>query len=128
MTNVGVDAMQVLQCKNGVINITPQGLAHLEAHPEVLALLPKAAARITLPASGEFLAVSVDMRRVVGLSGCVVATTVGPQGPALFAQRVGRLGASRVTMAGGAPTQHVTVLAAGEGNGDYTLVSAWVGG
>ena len=116
-----------LQCLNGVMIVTPKGLDHLQAHPDVLDLLPEAASRIQLPEDGSFLATSVAMGRIVGDTGCVVVPETPWSGEALFAQRIGRDKASRVVVGSGTPTDLVTVLAFKGQEGDYVLVSAWIG-
>jgi hypothetical protein len=116
-----------LECLNGAIVVSPKGLDHLQAHPDVLALLPEAAAKVSLPEDGSFLATSVDMGRIVGNTGCVAVPETAWGQEVLFAQRVGRAKASRVVVGEGTPTNLVTILAFKGRDGDYVLVSAWIG-
>lgn len=113
----------------GTIIVPPKTQDHLRAHPEVACLLPEAIGRIALPLDGSFLAVEVEMNRVVGRSGCIQKPPVGLNDRTLFAQRIGRERPSRVILEQGPETTKVVVLAfaSREDTRTYVLVTSFVG-
>jgi len=114
----------------GTIVVPAKAEDHLRAHPEVQALLQAAVSRVSLPQGGEFLAVGVEIGRVVGRSGCVATPRIRLDGPASFALRAGREKPSRVVLGVEGPeTTKVAVLAfaSRDAAGTYVLVTAFVG-
>ncbi|RLG28193.1 hypothetical protein DRO03_10405 [Methanosarcinales archaeon] len=113
----------------GTIVVPRKAQEHLRAHPEVQKILAEAVGKVSLPRNGEFLAVEVEMGRVVGLSGCVKAPRVEIDDLAFFAQRIERKTPSRVVVSEGEPTTKVVVLAfaSREDKRTYILVTSWVG-
>lgn len=114
----------------GTIIVPPKAEDHLRAHLEVLAPLPEAIGLVELPKDGSFLAVEVEMERVVGRSGCVATPRIGLTDPAYFALRVGRERPSRVILdVEGPETTKVVVLAfaSKESARMYILVTSFVG-
>jgi len=114
----------------GTMVVPPKAEEHLRAHPEVQALLGDAIARVILPTAGEFLAVAVDLRRIVGRSGCVQTPRIGLNDPATFALRSARARMSRVVVAAVGPeTSRVAVLGfpSREDRRTYVLVTTFVG-
>ena len=113
----------------GAIVVPRKAEDHLRAHPNVDLLLPEAIARVRLPRDGAFLSAEVEMRRVVGKSGCVSTPPISPSDRALFAQRTGRDHPSRVIVGEGEKTTKVVVLAfaSREEADTYVLVTSWVG-
>lgn len=114
----------------GTIIVPPKAEDHLRAHPEVGVILAEVIGRVMLPRDCGFLAVAVNMGRVVGRSGCVKAPRVGFNDPAKFALRVGREKPSRVIVGVEGPeVTTVVILAfpAKELTGTYVLVTAFVG-
>ncbi len=114
----------------GAIVVPRKAEEHLRAHPEVREILAEAIGKVSLPRDGGFLAIEVEMGRVVGLSGCMEALRIKVDDQAYFAQRIGRDKPTRVLPgARGVETTKVVVLAfpaRGEA-GTYVLVSSWVG-
>ena len=114
----------------GMILVPPKAQEHLRAHPEVGKLLAEAIGQLLLPPRGKFLAVEVEMGRVVGRSGCVPTAPIGPRDSGAFALRVGRERPSRVIVGVEGPeTTKVVVLAfpAREEARTYVLVTSYVG-
>lgn len=112
----------------GIIKIPSETKEHLLVHPEVGELLEEVLGQLRLPENGGFLARSEDLGRPVGLSACVPAPRVGMDDVATFASRINRPRPSRVLVgAEKVPTSEVTLIAAPEGAGVYTLITAWVG-
>lgn len=111
----------------GTITVPPETLAHLEAHPDVGALIEEAVGLLD-SSSGAFIATDVDMGREVGLSACVPAPRLELDTEATFALRVNRPRPSRVVVgAEKVPTSRVAIIAAPTGGGTYRLITAWVG-
>ena len=113
----------------GVLVLPPKTKEHLVAHPEVGGLIEEVAGLIELPRDGSFVAKEIDLGRTVGRSGCVSATTVGPESNATFALRAGRRKPSRVAVGTiGPEASTVVVLAfAGREPATYVLITAYVG-
>lgn len=114
----------------GSIMLPPKAEDHLRAHPEVMALLQEAIEHVELPKDGSFLAVEVEMGRVIGRSGCVATPPIGLDDQGFFAVRVGRTGPSRVALdTEGPETTKVVILAfvSRESRGQYVLVTSFVG-
>ena len=114
----------------GTIIVPPRAEEHLRAHPEVGVLLAEVIGRVTLPCDGQFLALAVEMGRVIGRSGCVKAPRVGINDSEKFAQRVGRDKPSRVVIGVEGPevTTVVILAFASKEARTYVLVTAFVGG
>lgn len=114
----------------GTIVVPSKAQEHLRVHPEVHGLLQEAVGRLALPEDGRFLAVAVEMGRVVGKSGCAETPCVGPDDPAFFALRVGRDKPSRVTLGVQGPDMTKVVVlafASRESARTYVLVTSFVG-
>lgn len=114
------------QC-GGRIVVSLKCRDHLQAHPEVADLLDEAIGQFALPRDGSFLAREVNLGRVVGRSGCVPAPVITPATPAMFAMRIGREKPSRVVIGEGIETTTVVVLAFAGRDGDYVLITSWIG-
>lgn len=96
-------------------------------HPGVALLLPEALARVH-SAGREFLVEEVDFGRLVGETVCV---PTGPGDQIVFVKRPRRFGHSRFVMnREPEPCPSVVLIlkaADGQGDGDYVLVTAFVG-
>jgi hypothetical protein len=112
----------------GTIVVPRKAQEHLRAHPEVQKILAEAVVKVSLP-HGEFLAVEVEMGRVVGLSGCVKTPRIEVGDKTFFAQRVEREKPSRVVFGKGEEATKVVVLAfpSRENKRTYVLVTSWIG-
>jgi len=122
--------MKYQTADGGTIVVPPKAQEHLRAHPEVDVVLGEAIACITLPRRGEFLAIAVEMGRVVGRSGCVPTAPIHPSEPATFALRVGRDKPSRVVVGVEGPEATTVVILAFADKRDartYVLITAFVG-
>lgn len=122
--------MKIKTACGGSIVITRTAASHLRAHPEVEQILPEAIGKVRLPRDESFLAIEVEMGRIVGRSGCVKTAPIGRHEKAFFAQRIGRDKPSRVLPdAAGEETSKVVVLAfAAKGEpGLYILVTSFIG-
>lgn len=104
---------------------------YFAAHPEAVALLDEAIARITLPTDGSRLEVTVDLGRELGPNGCVRVTDIGLDGIGLFSQRPKRPGMSRVVVLAPeeipAASTFVVVGKPMRDPGTYRLITAYVG-
>lgn len=118
----------VTKC-GGTIVVPPKTQEHLRAHPEVSGVLAEAIGLITLPRNGEFLAVAVEMGRVVGRSGCVPTEPIRPSSPAMFALRVGRDKPSRVMVGVEGPESTTVVVLAfvAKETRTYVLITSFIG-
>jgi hypothetical protein len=93
-------------------------------HGDVAALLPAALVAIS-SGSKSFLVVSHDFGRVVGETICVAT---GPGDTIVYAQRPGRHGHTRFVMDRvPEPTSQVTVILKAGNDGEYVLISAFIG-
>lgn len=115
-------------CKRGTMVIPQTAKDHLQAHPEVLGLLPEALGRLDLP-QGAFLVAGIEMGRIVGRSGAIETTPIRPDEPAMFAQRIGRRKPSRVVVGVLGPECSVVTVVARPSRdpGVYLLVTAFIG-
>lgn len=104
---------------------------YFAAHPEAVALLDEAIAKIVLPTDGSRLEISIDLGRPLGPAGCVEVADIGLDGAGLFAQRPKRPGKSRVVVL---PDDEVptvsTFVVVGKpmrNPGEYRLITAYIG-
>jgi hypothetical protein len=117
----------------GTIVVPLKAEEHLRAHPQVLKILPEAIGRIRLSRYRGYLATEVNMERLVGRSGCVMAPWIGLDDKAFFAQRIGREKSSRVQLEiKGQETTQVAILAfeADESREEmrkFILITSWIG-
>ena len=116
-------------CDRTII-ITSRALDHLQAHPDVIKILPEALVKATLP-SAEFVEMEIDLDRIIGLQTRVKTMPCDIKTPINFALRKGRDKPSRVAPPGtvAPPARSVVVIA--KMNRDdpatYNLVTAWIG-
>jgi|TARA_Y100000294_G_scaffold50431_1_gene47493 hypothetical protein len=112
----------------GFINLTDSVSEHLEAHPEILALIPEIVSRVTLPTDGSRLASQTSLGRVVGQSSLISTKKIGLSETAWFAIRKNRMKASRVVPnASPVDTDLVSIVANPIEKNSYELVTAWFG-
>ena len=114
----------------GIIMVPFSAQEHLRAHPEVSELLAEAIGRLSLPSGGQFLAIEVEMGRVIGRSNCVSTEPINSNELVTFASRTGRERASRVIVGVEGPeTTRVSVLAfaSKEDERKYVLITSFVG-
>lgn len=121
--------MEYQATRGGSIIVPPKAQEHLRAHPEVGGVLAEAIGHLTLPLNGEFLAVAVEMGRVVGRSACVSTAPILPSASATFALRMGREKPSRVIVGVEGPeSTTVVVLAfASKKKDEYVLITSFIG-
>ena len=112
------------------IVITSKALNHLQAHPDVIKILPEALGKAILP-YGNFVEVEIDLGRVIGLQTRVKTIPCDIKTPIHFAVRKGRDKPSRVAPPGSVapPATSVVVIAKASRDdpGTYHLVTAWIG-
>lgn len=97
---------------------------HLAAHASVLHLLPDALKQVDMSNATGVVAIAVDMKRVVGVSGCVLTTA---DDEIVHEYRPGRRWPSRVAVnRTGEPTTTVTVVAVKRRNRVF-LITAYCG-
>lgn len=114
----------------GTIVVPYKTEEHLRAHPEVQKILAEAIGKVSLPRNSEFLAIEVEMGRVVGLSGCVEAPRIEVGDKAFFARRIEREKPTRVLLGSeGVETTKVVILAFPDRKDKrtYVLVTSWIG-
>ena len=121
--------MEYQATRGGSIIVPPKAQEHLRAHPEVGGVLAEAIGHITLPLNGEFLAVAVEMGRVVGGRHGVSTALILPGASATFALRMGREKPSRVIVGVEGPeSTTVVVLAfASKKKDEYVLKTSFIG-
>ena len=112
----------------GFINLTDSLREHLEAHPEILDLIPEIVSKVNIPTDGCRLASQTSLGRVVGQSSLIKTQKIGLSETAWFAIRKNRMKASRVVPdAGPADTDLVSIVANPVEKKSYELVTAWFG-
>jgi len=112
----------------GFINLTDSLREHLEAHPEILDLIPEIVSKVNIPTDGCRLASQISLGRVVGKSSLINTKKIGLSDKTWFAMRKNRMKASRV-IPGETPldTDIVTIVANPVAENRYELVTAWFG-
>ena len=120
---------QFLAACGSRIEINERVLRHLEAHPEVMALLPEAICKIRLPPNA-FAEIEVGMNRVVGRTNLVATTFSHPSSSMQFAMRKGRNGPTRVTteVSVGPEADKMVLVVKWQSPGIFQLVTSWIGG
>jgi len=114
--------------RNGILVIPPMARAHLDAHPDVLNLLPEVCTHVELPRDGSRLEVEVDLGRPLGLSMLLPTDPVRLNERTLFSFRKGRKGPSRVAVGRDGPWVSKVLLAAyPRRDGAYALITAYIG-
>ena len=114
----------------GYLTISARVHSHLLAHPDVIAHLPEAASKLHLPSDGTKLECEVPMGRVIGRAGVVKTPLIQTHDRALFALRNNRKFPSRVAALGAVGNDSTTVVLIAKpraGQGEYELITAWVG-
>ncbi|WP_139143394.1 hypothetical protein [Janthinobacterium sp. HH104] len=114
----------------GYLSISARVQSHLLAHPDVITHLPEAASKLHLPSDGMKLECEVPMGRVIGRSGVVTTHPIQTHHRALFALRNNRKFPSRVAAPGAVGNDSTTVVVIAKpraGQGEYELITAWVG-
>jgi hypothetical protein len=112
---------------DGTPVFSKQGANHLEAHPDVVPLVPEALRHLTLADFvGRELGRAVDMGAVVGIKHCV---PTGPDDKIVFRRRRGRKsGCSRFAVGrSGLPCRSVVVRLYRTDSGLVALMTAYVG-
>ena len=104
------------------VAVPEQTQKHLQAHPEVGAVLEEAVSAARFP-RGEFARLEVGLGRVVGHDSLVVDTE-----SCLFALRKGREKASRASLKGAPESERISLVAYWDEERElHVLIAAWVG-
>lgn len=114
----------------GTMIIPSKTFNHFLVHTGIGDILTEVISKVELPKDCGYLAMEVDMGRIIGRSGCVKTPPIGIDDPAFFARRVNRDNDSRVAIVEqGDETDKVSVLAfaaRGEKN-VYILARTFIG-
>lgn len=96
---------------------------HAKANPNLPILLAKALGEIS--GNEAHIATHVDMGRIVGVNNCILTR---PEDEVVYAQRPKREGKTRfVKNRKPEPTTHISVVLRRTHDGEYELISAWLG-
>lgn len=110
------------------VMVTRNTVEHMRAHPISTHLIDQAFKQLIIESNNEWFVGTAEFGRVIGRSGCVQASQIDADSPALFAFRKGRKFASRCQRGEGSPTEQLTVVARRQGHHKgWILVSAWCG-
>ena len=112
----------------GTILVSKKEREHLNAHNEIIDILPEVVKKIVLPFDTERLQLQVDLGKTVGRSSLLETVQIEANTPCWFAKRRERLGPSRViTDINPAETSVISIIANAITSDRYELVSAWYG-
>ncbi len=103
-------------------------LQHQRAHPVDLDLLKEAVESLSCPPNGVWKG-SVDLHRTIGHQTRIPAPSIDIETPALFCQRIGRPGPSRVLLHEPLPTSHLAMVGvwSGDNKRNFHLITAYPG-
>lgn len=112
----------------GIVEVSERSKRHLEAHPEVAAILVEAIGKAEI-GDGAFGELEVDMGRVIGRKSLLTTDCRAADSVMTFALRNGRDFPSRVVAGGaeGANCNTVVIVVKRTRPGNYVLVTSWVG-
>lgn len=112
------------QCGNNIV-LNQRTLTHLASHPDVLAVLPAAIAKLDLRRQS-FVSRTIVFDSTIGTTD-LIKTEAGTSGERMmFAYRAGRTLPSRVIMAEAVPTNSVHLIAKKMG-AEYVLITCYFG-